>query len=214
MKTVQTVSVTLALAAALIASANAAEINRLANPPPSLILAGVLIPAHSELLMLSGQLASSIDPLKPATSIADFGDTKTQTISTFKKIDSALKRAGYTMKDVVKLTVFVAGDPALGGKMDFAGFNEGYKQFFGTAENPNLVARSTVQVAALATQDKVDELQDKLRDAGIKSYTQKVSSPAGERIRVRVGPFGSREDAEKTRAKLQKLGLGGSLVPA
>ncbi|PIF12081.1 SPOR domain-containing protein [Janthinobacterium sp. 13] len=71
-----------------------------------------------------------------------------------------------------------------------------------------------VQVAALATQDKVDELQDKLREAGIKSYTQKVSSPAGERIRVRVGPFGSREDAEKTRAKLQKLGLGGSLVPA
>ena len=71
-----------------------------------------------------------------------------------------------------------------------------------------------VQVAALATQDKVDELQEKLREAGIKSYTQKVSSPAGERIRVRVGPFGSREDAEKTRAKLQKLGLGGSLVPA
>jgi DedD protein len=71
-----------------------------------------------------------------------------------------------------------------------------------------------VQVAALATQDKVDELQDKLREAGIKSYTQKVSSPTGERIRVRVGPFGSREDAEKTRAKLQKLGLGGSLVPA
>ncbi|MBE3023170.1 SPOR domain-containing protein [Janthinobacterium sp. BJB1] len=70
-----------------------------------------------------------------------------------------------------------------------------------------------VQVAALATQDKVDELQEKLREAGIKSYTQKVSSPAGERIRVRVGPFGSRDDAEKTRAKLQKLGLGGSLVP-
>ncbi|MBG6219529.1 MULTISPECIES: SPOR domain-containing protein [unclassified Janthinobacterium] len=71
-----------------------------------------------------------------------------------------------------------------------------------------------LQVAALATQDKVDELQDKLREAGIKSYTQKVASPAGERIRVRVGPFGNREDAEKTRAKLQKLGLGGSLVPA
>lgn len=71
-----------------------------------------------------------------------------------------------------------------------------------------------VQVAALATQEKVDELQAKLRDAGIRSYTQKVSSAGGERIRVRVGPFGSREEAEKTRAKLQKLGLGGSLVPA
>ncbi len=71
-----------------------------------------------------------------------------------------------------------------------------------------------VQVAALATQDKVDELQAKLRDAGIHSYTQKVSSPGGQRIRVRVGPFGSRDEAEKTRAKLQKIGLGGSLVPA
>ena len=74
--------------------------------------------------------------------------------------------------------------------------------------------RFVVQVAALATQDKVDELQAKLRDAGISSYTQKVASPGGQRIRVRVGPFGSRDEAEKTRAKLQKLGLGGSLVPA
>lgn len=74
--------------------------------------------------------------------------------------------------------------------------------------------RFVVQVAALATQDKVDELQAKLRDAGISSYTQKVSSAGGQRIRVRVGPFGSRDEAEKTRAKLQKLGLGGSLVPA
>ncbi len=71
-----------------------------------------------------------------------------------------------------------------------------------------------VQVAALATQDKVDELQGKLKEAGIHSYTQKVPTPTGERIRVRVGPFGSKEDAEKARAKLSKLGLGGSLVPA
>jgi len=46
--------------------------------------------------------------------------------------------------------VFVAGDPAKGGKMDFAGMNEGFKTFFGTTDNPTTVARSTVQVAALA----------------------------------------------------------------
>jgi enamine deaminase RidA (YjgF/YER057c/UK114 family) len=34
--------------------------------------------------------------------------------------------------------------------MDFAGANEGFKQFFKTAANPNTVARSTFQVAALA----------------------------------------------------------------
>jgi DedD protein len=71
-----------------------------------------------------------------------------------------------------------------------------------------------IQVAALATQDKVDELQQKLTQAGIHSYTQRTPTAAGERIRVRVGPFGSREEAEKVRAKLSRIGLGGSLVPA
>lgn len=71
-----------------------------------------------------------------------------------------------------------------------------------------------VQVAALASQEKVNELQSKLKDAGIKSYTQKVATNSGERIRVRVGPFASKEEAEKARAKIVKLGLNGSLVPA
>jgi DedD protein len=68
-----------------------------------------------------------------------------------------------------------------------------------------------VQVAALATQEKVNELQDKLREAGIKSFTHKVPTASGERIQVRVGPF-SREDADKMRARLDKVGLSGSMV--
>lgn len=74
--------------------------------------------------------------------------------------------------------------------------------------------RFVVQVAALATQDKVDELQDKLRSAGIASFTQKVSTDAGSRTRIRVGPFSSREEADRVRAKLSKIGLAGTLVPA
>lgn len=73
--------------------------------------------------------------------------------------------------------------------------------------------RFAVRVAALASQDKVDQLQDKLREAGIKSYTQKVPTPNGELTRISVGPFGSKDEAEKVRAKLVKLGLGGALVP-
>ncbi|MFZ3285255.1 MAG: SPOR domain-containing protein, partial [Telluria sp.] len=69
-----------------------------------------------------------------------------------------------------------------------------------------------VQVAALATQDKVNELQGKLKEAGIKSFTQKVPTKSGERIRVRVGPF-SKEEAEKMRARLTRLGFPGSMVP-
>ena len=136
-------------------SANAAEITRFkaAGPAPALILQGVAVPAAADMLYLSGQLASPIDPAKPmsaSSTIADFGDTKTQTISTLTKIKAILASRGFVLSDVIKMTVFVAGDPALGGKMDFAGMNEGFKLFFGTAENPNTVARSTIQVAALA----------------------------------------------------------------
>jgi len=78
-------------------------------------------------------------------------------------------------------------------------------------DTPNGSSKFIVQVAALATQDKADELQGKLRDAGIKSYTQKT--PSGDTIRVRVGPL-SKDEAEKVRARLAKIGLSGSLVPA
>lgn len=71
-----------------------------------------------------------------------------------------------------------------------------------------------VQVAALASTDKVTELRGKLSHAGIASYTQKVATASGERIRVRVGPFASKDEAEKIRARLGKLGLNGTLVPA
>jgi 2-iminobutanoate/2-iminopropanoate deaminase len=126
---------------------------RHANSPPGLILQAVTVRPGATILYLSGQLAAPIDPAKKlapnAATIADFGDTRTQTISVLEKIKAILASQGYAMSDVIKLTVFVAGDPKLGGKMDFAGMNEGFRQFFGTAENPATVARSTVQVAAL-----------------------------------------------------------------
>ncbi len=146
------------LAAALLAmpatSAMAQTVEKHANTPAGLILQSVTVKPGATTLYLSGQLAAPLDPAKkvpPAQlTIADFGDTKTQTISVLNKIKAILKEHGYAMSDIVKLTVFVAGDPKLGGKMDFAGMNDGFKQFFGTPDNPGTVARSTVQVAALA----------------------------------------------------------------
>jgi DedD protein len=70
-----------------------------------------------------------------------------------------------------------------------------------------------VQVAALASPEKIAELQEKLKAAGMKPSTQKVPTESGERTRIRVGPFG-RDEAEKVRARLIKMGLNGSLVPA
>ena len=76
-------------------------------------------------------------------------------------------------------------------------------------------AKFVVQVAALASQEKVTELQGKLTEAGIKSYVQKVATDSGERImRVRIGPFSSKDEAESARAKLSKMGLSGKLMPS
>ena len=51
------------------------------------------------------------------------------------------------------------GDAALGGRMDFGGFMEAYTQYFGTEEQPNLPARSAVQVAGLARPGMLVEVE-------------------------------------------------------
>jgi enamine deaminase RidA (YjgF/YER057c/UK114 family) len=143
-----------AAAALLTTPAAAQTVVKHASSPAGLILQSVTVKPGATTLYLSGQLAAPLDPTKkvpPAQlSIADFGDTKTQTLSVLGKIKAILAEHGFAMRDIVKLTVFVAGDPKLGDKMDFAGMNDGFKQYFGTAENPTTVARSTIQVAALA----------------------------------------------------------------
>lgn len=78
-----------------------------------------------------------------------YGDTKTQAISVFNRMQADLEKLGLSMGDVVKMTVFLVGDPALNGQMDFDGFMEAYRMFWGTPEQPRLPARSTVQVAGL-----------------------------------------------------------------
>lgn len=150
--------VTAALLAAAL-PANAQVVNRIGNTPQANILTGAIVAPGAEIFHLSGQLASPIDPSKPADSVAAFGDTKTQTVSIFNKIKTILAAQGYTMSDIFKMTVFVTAAPEMNGKMDFAGFNAGYREFFGTAENPNKVARSTVQVAALAGPNFLIEIE-------------------------------------------------------
>jgi 2-iminobutanoate/2-iminopropanoate deaminase len=143
------------LAAACIATlaplAAQAQVTRLKRNPAALILDAAKVQAGTDTLYISGQLASPVDPAKPMSevkSIEDLGDTRTQTISILGKIKDILAAQGMTMSDLIKLSLFVATDPKL-GKMDFAGANDGFKQFFGTKDNPETVARSTFQVAAL-----------------------------------------------------------------
>jgi len=55
--------------------------------------------------------------------------------------------------------VYLAADPAKDNKLDFAGFMEGYSQFFGTPAQPNKPARSAMQVAALVVPAGLVEIE-------------------------------------------------------
>ena len=140
-----------------LAPAASAQVTKIQSNPSALILDAADVKAGTDMIFLSGQLASPIAP-PVAGAAPDFGDTKTQTISVLNKIKTLLAARGYTMDDLVKLTLFVAADPKL-GKMDFAGANDGFKMFFKTAENPSTVARSTFQVAALVAPQFLIEIE-------------------------------------------------------
>jgi len=73
-------------------------------------------------------------------------DTTSQTVGILRDIQKFLESQKLTLGDVVMMHVYLGGDPAKDGKMDFAGMMAGYSQFFGTREQPNKPARTTVQV--------------------------------------------------------------------
>ena len=123
------------------------------------IARAVELPANAKLVYVSGQVPPLVNRDAPRTSIEAFGDTKIQTLGVLNRIQSILSDAGLSMGDVVKMQVFLVGDPSKNGKMDFSGFMQGYTQFFGTEEQPNLPARSAMQVAGLVNPGWLVEIE-------------------------------------------------------
>ena len=145
MKTIKALALSGGLCAALGGAAEAQVAVRHVQTEKSPIATGVWA---GDTFYLSGQLA---DPVTPAANgqPAVYGDTHTQALSVYGKIQKALQAQGLDMKDVVKLTVFLGPDPKT-GKLDFDGMQSAYKMYFGTPAQPNKPARSAFQVAALA----------------------------------------------------------------
>lgn len=64
-----------------------------------------------------------------------------------------------------------------------------------------------MQVGAYADEAKVREVRTQLEGMGLKTYTQEVDTPQGKRTRVRIGPFSSREEADRAAARVKAAGL-------
>lgn len=82
----------------------------------------------------------------------------------------------------------------------------------GKPATPEAAGRFVVQVGAFAEVTAAREARHKVEKLGLKTYTQVVETSAGNRIRVRVGPFASRDEADKAAAKIKTAGLPSAIL--
>ncbi len=77
---------------------------------------------------------------------------------------------------------------------------------------PGLGPRYVVQVGAFAEAQKAKEARQALEKAGFKTYTQVITVSDGKRIRVRVGPFAIKAEADKSAEKIRSLNLPAAVL--
>jgi DedD protein len=82
----------------------------------------------------------------------------------------------------------------------------------GKPATPEAAGRFVVQVGAFAEVTAARDARHKVEKLGLKTYTQVVETSAGNRIRVRVGPFASRDEADRAAAKIKTAGLPSAIL--
>ncbi len=107
----------------------------------------------------SVKVPAGYDTYYVSGSTGEGGNTAAQTAATLASLKAELAKQGLNFGDVVQAHVFLTGDPAKGGKMDFAGMNSSWFKEFGTAAQPNKPARAAFQVAALAGSSDLVEIE-------------------------------------------------------
>jgi len=129
-----------------------ADVTRHALPNNSTfpISRAVEVTADTKLIYHSGTVPGPANPDAERGSREYFGDTEAQAMSVFGRMQDSFDELGVDFGDVIKMQVFLVGDPAMDGKMDFSGFMRAYTKYFGTEEQPNKPARSAFQIAGLA----------------------------------------------------------------
>jgi len=75
------------------------------------------------------------------------------------------------------------------------------------ADTKDTGTRFVVQIGAFNDEAKVREVRTKVEKEGIKTYTNIAQTKEGTRTRVRVGPFTSRDEADKVARKIKQLQL-------
>ena len=80
------------------------------------------------------------------------------------------------------------------------------------ADSKSDEGRFVVQIGAFAEANSARDARGKVELLGLSTYTQVIESSTGRRIRVRVGPFTTKADADKAAAKIKAAGLQAAVL--
>ncbi|MDP3191326.1 SPOR domain-containing protein [Rhodoferax sp.] len=171
------------------------------QPRPIAVDTPIDIPDKSKVspLALPASPASSIAPLAPAPAAAAASAPQSVVITESAEPAKAVKPEASVVSPpvAVKATEADKVQALLDGK---------------TAQEPAAAGRFVVQVGAFADPARAREVRLKLEGAGLKTYTHVAETKEGPRTRVRVGPFASKAEAEKTAERIKKLNLPAGIL--
>lgn len=74
------------------------------------------------------------------------------------------------------------------------------------------LGRYLLQVGAFGGEAGASAAVERVQATGLRAFTEKVKTERGERVRVRVGPFPSREAAEQARGRLKAAGIEAAVI--
>jgi DedD protein len=80
------------------------------------------------------------------------------------------------------------------------------------ASTPEAAVRFFVQAGAFEQPSAAHDMHQRVEQLGLAAHEQNLTTPAGRRIRVRVGPYTSREEANAVMARMRSGGLPAAIM--
>lgn len=168
------------------------------------------------------EVAEIHETATPAPAEKASGSTKSETAEAAKPAARAVSAADIVGSaaaskavPAASKTASAASKPALTKASDAArakAMLEGANTSEDEADPAAAQGRFVVQVGAFADAARAREVRLKVERAGMKTYTHVAETKDGRRIRVRVGPFPTRAEAEDAASKIKKLDLPAALL--
>jgi DedD protein len=172
-----------------------------ASPPQAAVTAAKDDPVVTESAAESGrEVAASAALPRVAVAPAEKQIAKPVEKPADKKPEPAASKPAATKPavapDAARARAALEGKPVVAAKSEAADGN----------------ARFVVQVGAYSEADSAREARSRVEKLGYKTYTQVVETPSGKRIRVRIGPYADRGEADKVASKIKQSGLNSAVL--